>query len=102
MTLYSWATDNKNNPLLNGMNVAEWVNQFLIKQEKPIKIPKLQSICKDPRKENNYISYSSLRMWAYENPNHPLVNGMKPTEWANQFILTPQELEEYKKTHLIE
>ena len=36
------------------------------------------------------------------NPNHPLVNGMKPTEWANQFILTPQELEEYKKTHLVE
>ena len=102
VTLYSWATDNKNNPLLNGMNVAEWVNQFLIKQEKPIKIPKLQSICKDPRKENDYISYSSLRMWAYENPNHPLVNGMKPTEWATQFILTPQELEEYKKTHSVE
>ena len=41
-------------------------------------------------------------MWVYENPNHPLVNGMKPTEWATQFILTPQELEEYKKTHSVE
>ena len=29
------------------------------------------------------------------------VNGMKPTEWATQFILTPQELEEYKKTHSV-
>lgn len=102
VTLYSWATDNKNNPLLNGMNVAEWVNQFLIKQEKPIKIPKRQSICKDPRKENDYISYSSLRMWAYENPNDPLVKGMNCSKWATQFILTPQELEEYKKTHSVE
>lgn len=102
VTLYSWATDNKNNPLLNGMEVAEWVNQFLIKQEKPIKISKRQSICKDPRKENNYISYSSLRMWAYENPNDPLVKGMNSSKWATQFILTPQELEEYKKTHSVE
>lgn len=101
VTLYSWATDNKNNPLLNGMNVTEWVNQFLIKQEKPIKIPKLQSICKDPRKENDYISYSSLRMWAYKNPNDPLVKGINCSKWATQFILTPQELEEYKKTHSI-
>ena len=75
---------------------------ILNKTRKPIKIPKRQSICKDPRKENDYISYSSLRMWAKQNPNHPLVNRMKPTEWATQFILTPQELEEYKKTHSIE
>lgn len=71
------------------MNVAEWVNQFLIKQEKPIKIPKHQSVCKDPRKENNHISYLSLRMWAKQNPNHPLVNNMSPSKWATQFILTP-------------
>lgn len=48
------------------------------------------------------LSYLSLRMWARDNPNHPLVNNMNPSKWATQFILTPQELEEYKKTHSVE
>lgn len=41
-------------------------------------------------------------MWVYENPNDPLLNGLSCAEWATQFILTPQELEEYKKTHSVE
>ena len=31
-----------------------------------------------------------------------MLNGLSCAEWANQFILTPQELEEYKKTHSVE
>ena len=52
-------------------------------------------------KFTEYTTYEVLRSWAKQNLNHPLVNGMKPTEWATQFILAPQELEEYKKTHSV-
>lgn len=111
--LYFWATRNKNHPLLNGLSCAEWTNQFLLTPIKPKLFQhKKDSICKDPRynvvfpnrvkkgfKFTEYTTYEVLRSWAKQNPNHHLLNGMKPTEWATQFILTPQELEEYKKTH---
>ena len=114
--LYFFFTRNKNHPLLNGLSCAEWTNQFLLTPIKPKLFQhKKDSICKDPRynvvfpnrvkkgfKFTEYTTYEVLRSWAKQNPNHPLVNGMKPTEWANQFILTPQELEEYKKTHSVE
>ena len=114
--LYFWATCNKNHPLLNGLSCAEWANRFLLTPIKPKLFQhKKDSICKDPRYNvvfpnrvkkgfefTEYTTYEVLRGWAKHNPTHPLVNGMKPTEWANQFILTPQELEEYKKTHSVE
>ena len=113
--LYFWATRNKNHPLLNGLSCAEWTNQFLLTPIEPKLFQrKKDSICKDPRynvvfpnrvkkgfKFTEYTTYEVLRSWAKQNPNHPLVNNMSPSKWATQFILTPQELEEYKKTHSI-
>lgn len=111
--LYFWATRNKNHPLLNGLSCAEWANQFLLTPIEPKLFQhKKDSICKDPRYNvvfpnrvkkgfefTEYTTYEVLRGWAKHNSTHPLINGMKPTEWATQFILTPQELEEYKKSH---
>lgn len=114
--LYFWATRNKNHPLLNGLSCAEWANQFLLTPIEPKLFQhKKDSICKDPRYNvvfpnrvkkgfefTEYATYEALRGWAKHNSTHPLVNGMKSTEWATQFILTSQELEEYKKTHSVE
>lgn len=114
--LYFWATRNKNHPLLNDLSCAEWANQFLLTPIEPKLFQhKKDSICKDPRYNvvfpnrvkkgfefTEYTTYEVLRGWAKHNSTHPLVNGMKPTEWATQFILTPQELEEYNKIHSVE
>ena len=69
--------------------------------------------CKDPRYNSEYnikskneitefTTWGVLYFWATRNKNHPLLNGLSCAEWATQFILTQQELEEYKKTHSIE
>ena len=110
--------------IVNYKTLVTWAKQFLINKPQPkvkVEIKKeikiyesLENInkpCEDPRcgmiigkrfYNRKYVSYQTLIDWAKTHNNHPLVNGMKPTEWATQFILTPQELEEYKKTHSIE
>lgn len=106
--LKNWATFHKTHPLVNNMNPTEWATQFLIEEEKEKTINDDKNICKDPRYglktkyktfRNKYTVFSSLKSWARDNPSHPLVNNMNPSKWATQFILTPQELDEYYKTH---
>ena len=86
-------------------------SKISVKKSKNKNKERSKSICKDPRfgismngylHNNEYTTFSSLRNWARNHPNHPLVNNMSPSKWATQFILTQQELEEYKKTHSIE
>ena len=68
--------------------------------------------CKDPRYNSEYdikskneitefTTWGVLYFWATRNKNHPLLNDLSCAEWANQFILTPQELEKYEKTKII-
>jgi len=113
--LYQWAARNKNHPLLNDLSCAEWANQFLLTPIEPKLFQhKKDSICKDPRYNvifpnkvkkgfefTEYTTHEALRNWARNHSSHPLVNNMNPSEWANQFILTPQELEKYEKTKII-
>lgn len=129
-TLRSWANTHRN--LINGLSSVEYANLYLIPNEElvyyekdildlendnlPIKTKKEYNkynshqrnrLCLDPRfnkvivnNSNGYeyfkiTNWKSLYGWATRNPNHELIENLKPKKFANKYLLSEEDKIKY-------
>lgn len=125
-SLYRWALHNKQHPILNNLTPMEFANKYILSDEDKIKhfkdiedyynpnknkektkLIKNTSVnlrkryCLNPKYEpTNHNTYKichwdALRGWANKHKN--LINNVSPTEYANTYLISDEELINYKK-----
>jgi hypothetical protein len=125
-SLYRWALHNKQHPILNNLTPMEFTNKYILSDEDKIKYFKdiedyynpnknkektklikntsvnlRKRYCLNPKYEpTNHNTYKichwdALRGWA--NKHKDLINNISPTEYANTYLISDEELINYEK-----